>query len=619
MTRTPPYYLTGDDGRAMNGTWRTLAELGIHSATITFRSLDVDTLQFTQREKPGRVIAEDGQWISLCNDADGRIFTGIAKRKFIYPQRLWQFEVTNVYQGLLDTPLLDAVTSRPYTLYNSQDLGTTLHAILARAQELGLPIKPPDSAWWLFSAPKMAFRAASCGSAFEDALKWLADAATSMDYSTTPPTLRLLCRMFAPPIVINLDTPGHGCTALDLTAMPEARALCVAFVYAVRDGALLVNYHTQSAGDPAADANRSVSVYLSGHERSEMLVNESLVVSNNAMSAAKASLDAANAAIAASNAAIAASNAAALGNYNTNYNAAITAALAAIPPDPGTFDGTAYVMAHDSVLAAHPTLGWQASQLSWRTLYNGYVYYGQYYGGSTTANYSILQYSSGNQNRCAPGYFSDAQLAAAGATKQSGTLSGDMVVNLGNAANPGLTSSLAGWPSSNYPNAAAADAAWQHWYVQHVSVAVDFLSLSPQVIRQNLINLAYAAVYSPPATLPGSGAGVDTSVFVDHASYVEAPPDLAANYFAHQNWLPYQGTLAFAPSADRVPMPGNFVSLAGGGLPAEFATMATPVAATTIDLATGTATVTLGPPARMTYASIQDRLRIPVEDNYQPG
>ena len=591
MTFTPPYSLSGQTGKTLGTGWQTLEVMGIHAALLIQRSLDADELNFTMRARAGRVIPDDGQWITLKDSTGAVLLTGIAKRRFIYPAALYQYVVTNVYRGLLETPLTDA-TGKAYVLYNSQDLATTLTAILDRANALGLAIQAPSSMPALFAAPKMAFRAASCGSALEDTLKWLPDTASRMDYSTTPATLQFSCRGSSTPVVIDLDTPGHGVTALDLTAMPEARALFVAFVYAVRDGASVVSYLTQSAGDSTADAQRALSIYLSGHERTEMMVSEALVTSNNALLTAQASLAAANAAIVA---------------VNAQISATYAAALAAIPGTPDIFDWLSYVKVHDSALAA--TVAYCAANNivpgpAWKSYYAITLWQG--YNWQTTGGISApIHYSSAGW-AVAPGAFTDSQLAAAGATKVSGTMSGTVMFEQGTLGNYGYPSLISGWSEQ-------AEITHYSWCFHNVSgIAVDILSQAPTAIRATLAAQAAAAANGPPQ---GSAA----TSFIDRAEFVEAPADLAANYFARQDWTPYSGQLSLSPSSSVLPAPGDFVSLTGAGMPAEFATMATPVSELTVDLATGAATVTLGPSPRMTFASLQDRLRIPAEDNYQPG
>ncbi len=607
MTFNPPYSVYGETGKALDASWRTLETIGIHAATLSAKSLDVDTLSFTMRAKSGRAIPDDGQWISLKDNTGAVLLTGIAKRTLIFPQMLYQFSVVNVYQGLMDTPLTDT-TGKAYLLYDMADLGVTLKSILQHSHDLGLPIQAPATVPALMVVPKMGFRAASCGSALEDALKWAPDVASKMDYTTTPPTLRFTSRVPASALVIDLDTPGHGVTTMQLTAMPEARALYISFVYAVRSGALIVNYLTQSAGDPTADANRQMSIYLSGHDRTEMLVSEALVSSSNALATAQASLAAANAAVTA---------------VNAQISATYAATLAAIPSLPsGGFNATAYASAHDTALATGTTAGvsWQTSNVG---LWNTTSINGTNPGGSIVySNVAGLFYAtaaapsthiSAPAGVCPPGTYTDAQLTAAGVTKTSGLIVGQMMFHKPSSGNHGYATILSGWTTNIHTSQASADADWQSWqYATLAGTPVDFLSQSLVSINNYLAQLAATAA---TGVSPGSG----TTSFIAAAEFVEAPTDLALHYFNRQDWTPYKGQLTLSPTAPHIPMPGDFVSITSSALPTDYGAMATPVAEMLIDLETGASIVTLGPPARMTFASIQDRLRIPPEDNYQPG
>jgi hypothetical protein len=130
------------------------------------------------------------------------------------------------------------------------------------------------------------------------------------------------------------------------------------------------------------------------------------------------------------------------------------------------------------------------------------------------------------------------------------------------------------------------------------------------------------AINAPPSlveSLITANNGGYSIKFIRRAEYVDVPPDLAANYFARQDWTPYKGSLTLAPSAVDFPAPGDFLSITGTGTPTEWATMKCPVAELALDLRTGAATVAIGPSPRMDFSSLVDRLRIPPEDNYQAG
>ena len=160
-----------------------------------------------------------------------------------------------------------------------------------------------------------------------------------------------------------------------------------------------------------------------------------------------------------------------------------------------------------------------------------------------------------------------------------------------------------GWTSGYVANSAEADAAYRKYVRYGVNLAVDAINMAPSAVA--------AAVKAAAAS--------GSSAFIERAEFVEAPPDLASNYFARQDWTPYKGEISLTPSAPVVPMPGDFVSVRGDEVPADWHSMKVPVAETSIDLQTMAATVTIGPSPRMNFSSLVDRLRIPQEDNYEPG
>ena len=209
-----------------------------------------------------------------------------------------------------------------------------------------------------------------------------------------------------------------------------------------------------------------------------------------------------------------------------------------------------------------------------------------------------------------PGTFTDAQLATAGASKTAGLICGQMMFQQPLSGNHGYPTLLGGYTYGfNYWSTPPSTAYRTYDFATLAGTSVDFLSMSVTDIMAALRSAAYAAVTPTPAL----------GTFVDQAAFVEAPADLAANYFAAQDWLPYSGQLTFTPTAPVVPEPGEFVNITAAGLPTEYGSMATPVASLTMDLDTGASTVTLGPSARMTYANLQDRLRIPAADNTTPA
>ena len=597
MIFIPPYTLTGEAGKALGAVGYSLAALGVLDAVLNLRSLDADTLTFSLRDNGSRpAIPDDGQWLTLTDSAGQVLFTGIAKRSFRFPARIYSYEVANVYRGLLETPLL-ATNGRPYQAYDAGDLKTRLHSILTRANTSGLPIQPPDinAMPTMFMVPKCAYRSFSLAGAFEDSLKWAPDTVSRMDYTTTPPTLRVLTRGQETAKVLDLTTGNQKATAIELTPYPEGRALSISFMYAQRDGAQGVIYRVQQYGNIAAEARRVVSIYLSGQERTDLLVSESLVAAESARLTAAAALAAANAAVVA---------------VNAQADAAYQAAIAGVPVVSDAFNYMAYLFAKDATLGAYSSLGWQSAGPV--VLYSGWSIYPPYPMGTSSGNRSGVSYSmAGWPVTSNP--FTPTQMSRAGATATTGTISGHVMAMVPSLY--GFPTYVTGWPQNHYLGNAYADPAYQLWIYHPVNQSVTFLSKSPSAIRA--ANVAWINANDP--SNGGLTPGVGNSAFIDRAEFVEAPPDLAQNYFARQDWTPYKGSISMSPTAPDFPAPGDFISITGPGIPSEWATMKVPVSELSLDLRTGAATIAIGPSPRMDFSSLVDRLRIPPEDNYQPG
>jgi len=587
MIFTPPFHLYGEDGKALGNAWVSLEALGVQGGDLKLRSLDIDELVFSMRAKAGRIVPDDEQWITLKDDAGTVLFTGICKRSFSYVDRIYSFTASNAYKGLMETPLLEG--DRAFVLYPEQDLGERLLSILNRGIAAGLPLQAPATMPELYLVPKQAFRAQSVASALEDALKWAPDAATRMDYSTTPPTLRFLTRSASPETVIDLDSDSHKSTDVRLTPYPEARALSVSFAYARRDGDDVVLYLVQTAGDDAAEANRKLSLYLSGQERSDMLVTEALTTAQKAVAMAQASVDAVGASIdAAAATAQIAITWANLRDRDSNLQAAVTA-QPGYTMGVGGFGATLYT-----------TIGCGGGS-----------------PGTTTTSYSAsgpALYTSGGSLATGwypivTGAFTPAELATAGATKETRYIRGRLNADLtGGSAGfsslpSGLKNSISGWTQAYTSNCANTSDYYKSYGWYYCDIAVDAINMSP------------AAVAAAVKAAAASGS----SAFIERAEFVEAPPDLAQNYFQRQNWTPYKGSMDFTPSAPVIPLPGDFTSVRGEFVEAGWRDMKAPVAECSIDLQTLAAKVSLGPSPRMNFNSLVDRLRIPQEDNYEPG
>jgi hypothetical protein len=494
----------------------------------------------------------------------------------------------------METPLIGD-DGRPFLLYIADDLGNRLRDLLTRAVNAGLPIQAPEDLPPLYLAPKQAFRAFTYAAAIEDSCKWAPDLVTRMDYSTNPPTLRFESRAAASARTLDLEADNHKATQIQLAALPEARALGISLSYARRSGDDLILSLEQQAGDPTAEARRRLSVFLSGVERSDALVSDALTSAqlalikiNELITVTGASVDAAAATAALS------LNWATCLERDSNLQGLVSAypgttmSVGSISTNWCDGSGTDHVANHNS-LASVTVPG---------------LYLANSNGSSATGWYAIKA-----------GAFTTAQLQAAGATKETRYIQG--ALHLEQSYSSTLYNKYL-----NLESAAPAQTFFYRGYNRAYASWVHDSTNDEGLVRYNVnypvdaINMSPSAV---AAAVKAAAAGTSASGFIERAEFVEAPADLAQNYFAAQDWTPYKGRIDCSPSVAEIPAPGDFINVSGSGIPAEWAAMKVPVAETSIDLATRAASVTIGPSPRQDFKSLIDRLRIPAEDNYQPG
>jgi len=583
MTVNPPYLLSGQAGKSLDVSGYSLEALNILDGSLTQASLAPDTLVFSQRAKAGAPVPDDGQWLTLRDVTGEILFTGVCKRTFQYPQMIYRFTASSVYQGLADTNLTDNA-GRAYLSYPTGNLWDVVRDILLRAQSAGLPIQPPDADEMpdFYAVPKTTCRGSSYATALEDALKWAPDVTTRMDYGTTPPTLRFFCRGTTIPTTIQLDSDSNRSAAVALTPYQETRALGITFSYSRRGTGANIIQMTQSAGDMTAEAHRKLSLFLTGIERSDLLSTEALTTAQTAVAMATAL-----------GAVSAAANTLPL-SWSTCVarDSALAAAVTAEP---------AFVMAEGGLnYVLYSSCTWQGGT-SYATIYSGQI--GGLYLSESNGVYA------GGWYPVPSNAFTDAQLTTAGATKATKYIRGNLILtrywssgySAGLNAIAGSCSQLSGFLSDHAGSEAYAEASYRDYRIYPVNISVDAVNMAPSAIK---------------AAVDGAAAA---ATMVTRADFVDVPTDLAANFFARQDWTPYKGTIRLTPSASIIPVPGEFVCVNGASVPPDWVTMAAPIATTEIDLRANSSVITLGPSPRMDYTSIADRLRIQPEDNYQPG
>ncbi|WAC18891.1 hypothetical protein OVA24_16795 [Luteolibacter sp. SL250] len=598
---TPPYYLIGEAGRSLDATPRTLAELGITEGTLSLTSLDIDRLTFSIPVFMVTHLIDDGQMITLRDSATPTprvLFHGKVMRGFQLKAGVYSFQAESVWKQLANAPLGGATNDRPYRVYPSQSIGTTVSSLVGLAQAAGLPVQVGTLPTF-YAAPKATLKSRSFAEAISFMLQMVPDAGTRMDYSTAPLPKLTFTRRTAPH-VIDVDTEGHGLEDARLVPQEWRRALGVTIHYASRTSYTEASLVTQTGGNTAAEASRQISLMLSGYERTDAFNRESLQAAIQAYNEAAKALSEEGAAI---------------------DQIAATALL-------NVFPQWEALMEIDPAIKAALAAGAFTMQRVGNSSFSFYTYYWRYPGeganpprDQTIATVPAeLQLANGNQPgslglyTIKPNTFTDAHLALAGATKTQVWLRGEYKgTSNGVAFNAGLASLKAN-NSSKVREFAGYDGV-------RSSFSQPGGGQEPSQLRRYYFykpDLPLWAINKTPAQVAAAvkgQIGTDLEELGEQAAFVEPPPGFAQNYFEAQDWTPMTGSLVFRADAPWKPAPGDRVQITGANVDPLWETAEAPVVSVSIDLRTGMLTAQAGFAPRQNISSLLDALRVAPEDN----
>ncbi|WAC20973.1 hypothetical protein OVA24_06205 [Luteolibacter sp. SL250] len=597
---TPPYYLIGEAGRSLDATPRTLEELGITDGTLSLTSLDIDRLTFSIPAFMVTHLIDDGQMITLRDSATPTprvLFHGKVMRGFQLKAGVYSFQAESVWKQLANAPLGGATNDRPYRVYPSQSIGTTVSSLVGLAQAAGLPVQAGTLPTF-YAAPKATLKSRSFAEAISFMLQMVPDAGTRMDYSTAPLPKLTFTRRTAPH-VIDVDVEGHGLEDARLVPQEWRRALGVTIHYASRTSYTEASLVTQTGGNTAAEASRQISLMLSGYERTDAFNRESLQAAIQAYNEAAKALSEEGAAI---------------------DQIAATALLNVFPQ----WDALKEI---DPAIKAALAAGSFTMERVANSSFSFYTYYYRYPGEGNPPPHDMtvpteaatIRLANGSQpgtlglHTIKPNTFTDAQLALAGATKTQVWLRGEYRgTSVGQAFNAGLSHlktnqsskvrEFAGYTGTNTSLTQAGG--------QNPSQLRRFYFYKP--------DMPLWAINKTPAQVAQAvkgQIGTDLEELGEQAAFVEPPPGFAQNYFEAQDWTPMTGSLVFRADAPWKPAPGDRVQITGANVDPLWETAEAPIVSVSIDLRTGMLTAQAGFAPRQNISSLLDALRVAPEDN----
>lgn len=276
--------ITGQTGKALNATSRTLAEIGALGPKVTFRSLAADSMTWgvmlAELAPTTELIPEIGQEIALFRSGS-RVFCGhVANVRqaghsvTVTVNNAWWW-LERVFLSSTQTDGTGATGTRASFALAAGDLSTSFAAVANAAIALGVPMSLGALAA-TFNAPELRLNQQSFGQALAEIARVTPDLVTWFDYSVGGyPALRTSRRLSAGTVTIDADAE----VTIDLNPLTQMEVSAVDVPYLVRAADGAKQFAMQSAGTRAMGKTQLMTV--SGDEMDTFLPKDLLDVFEN--------------------------------------------------------------------------------------------------------------------------------------------------------------------------------------------------------------------------------------------------------------------------------------------------------------------------------------------------
>jgi len=215
----PVWTITGEVDKALNVTSRTLAQLGISEATLTFRTLAPDTLTWKAETSDaagtGTILPEIGQIVQLWLDGVRKFRGHCMKVKGGFNSVT--VEIVGPWYFLAEIPLTDSATDatgasdeRTQFVFPAGQISDQLAALIDRAIAKGVQIDRGTIAD-CYNAPKVTLSEMSFATALAKLLSRVPDSVAYFDYAERTPVLNIARRNGSDamtPLAFDIGTDG---------------------------------------------------------------------------------------------------------------------------------------------------------------------------------------------------------------------------------------------------------------------------------------------------------------------------------------------------------------------------------------------------------------------------
>jgi len=575
--QTMSWTIKGETGAALDAVERPLAAINATSATLTLASLESDRLEWIAATDDatgsGTVIPDAGQLVELYHDGTRRF------RGTVTIPRMQTRQATITAEGpwwwLSRSALTSAqedqeggIKDRPSFVFPTQDVQTSISALIERAIEAGAPIQL-GTVDPMFSFPRVTLSQMSFAQALAELLRIVPDAVAWFDYSVDGlPALNVSRRPSMPSTTYDLGTDQIE----DFDVFPrldlEVRSVQVDSVTR-NESTGRTQWATQTDGDSIP--GKTQVVVVSGPEVTEILPPDP----DDSVELISAALPAGIS----------------ISSLSTSSSHSATSI-----PDPIR----SYVLNNDpNVSLLINEIGGSSFETGCHVS-NGGRYLVSAIAGSGNGAYGIfLDKPRLNSNADLSGLYlvtnqteiPDWLATENGFTVERATMSGTVrFTRIITTGDPSYWEEAKKRAYDNYKGYRYLTSSQQWQY-----------------------NAFFA--FSVPCVLINQEFATATTVHRKSSfEYVQPPSGLAANLRIAQGWIPYEGRIrTVSDQVDGRSLMGSTVNIGGG--PSSYATMKALPKRISYEIQRGRTTVHLGAPARVDFGTLANRFRRSPQDN----
>ncbi len=290
--------IQGESGKAWDATTVSFGSRKIEDGRFEFRSLDADTFSFTisAKDLASETLPDLTQKLVIYRDGS-RFFTGHVTQKqtsISASQQTCSIVVSGPWWWMERIPFsasntdgtgatADRLTLAFGTASSGQNLKTSIETAVNRSVDLGVPIAKttagtPSTVATMTTFPRITLNQSTCGQVIAELVRCCADSMVYFDYSSATPTMHVTRRKSGlatgSASATTIDATGGTVTEVSLNPMIELEVSRVELPYVTRDVQGRTQFATQTFGTASSPLPKTQILTVSGPELDTFLPND---------------------------------------------------------------------------------------------------------------------------------------------------------------------------------------------------------------------------------------------------------------------------------------------------------------------------------------------------------